>query len=60
MIRVVLLFYKLMHCKRGGDFFDAHVVFKGGGVKKPHPSTWREGGLKNPKKLTTWFKDGPL
>ena len=48
-----------MHCKRGGGvFFQRPRGFQGGVVKKPHPSTWGKGGLKNPKSLTTWFKDG--
>ena len=43
----------------GGYFFNDHVVFKGG-HQKTTSVHMGGGGLKNPKNLTTWFKDGPL
>ena len=47
--------------KGGGVFFQWPRGFQGGGASKNHIRPHGgEGGLKNPKKLTTWFKDGPL
>ena len=57
LIRVTLLFYKLMHCKRGrGYLSNGHVVFKGSYEKK-HICLHGGGGLKTPNNLITWFKD---
>ena len=42
-----------------GGIFPKTMWFSRGGCQKTTSVHMGGGGLKNPKKLTTWFKDGP-